>query len=231
MNNIKILIVEDESIVALDIKRALQKLDYEVVGIAKNYTTAVKLFQEEEPSVIFMDINLKNSEKDGIDTAKDLQKIQNIPIIYLTAFSDEITLKRAIQTNPISYLVKPFKLEELKSTILLAQHKMNQSNQPEINEECRPLGFGYYFNEKDEILYFKNIYIKLSPNERHLLKTLLDANGAIVSYKDIEYLIWPNEPVSQSSLRTLVYRLRTKLEYKLIETVHSSGCRLTPQYE
>lgn len=230
MTNIKILIVEDESIVALDIKRALQKLGYEVVGVAKNYTNAVKLFQEEKPSVIFMDINLKNSEKDGIDTVKDLQKIQNIPIIYLTAFSDEITLKRAIQTNPVSYLIKPFKMEELKSTILLAQYKMNQSNQPELNEECRPLGFGYYFNEKDEILYFKNIYIKLSPNERHLLKILLDANGAIVSYKDIEYLIWPNEVVSQSSLRTLVYRLRTKLEYKLIETVHSAGCRLTPQY-
>jgi DNA-binding response OmpR family regulator len=230
MTDIKILIVEDESIVALDIKRALQKLEYEVVGIAKNYKNALKVFHEEKASIIFMDINLKNSEKDGIDTAIELQKIRNVPIIYLTAFSDENTVKRAIQTNPISYLVKPFKTEELKSTILLAQYKMNQSNHLEINANCRSLGFGYYFNEKDEILYFENIYIKLSPNEKHLLKILLDANGAIVPYKDIEYLIWPNEPVSQSSLRTLVYRLRTKLEYKLIETIHSAGCRLTPQY-
>lgn len=230
MNSTKILIVEDESIVALDIKKALQKLGYEVVALAKNHTTAIKQFKNHNPSIVFMDIHLKNSAKDGIETVKDIQRIKNIPIIYLTAFSDENTLKRAVQTNPISYLVKPFKMEELKSTILLAQYKMNQSNHPEIDHNCLPLGFGYYYNRKDEILFYENLYIKLSLNERRLLNILLDAKGAIVSNADLEYMLWPNEPVSQSSLRTLIYRLRSKLEHKLIETVHSAGCRLTPHY-
>ncbi len=75
-----------------------------------------------------MDINLKNS-KDGIETAKEIQKIENIPIIYLTAYSDENTIERAIKTNPISYLLKPFKREELKSTILLGLYKIYESNQ------------------------------------------------------------------------------------------------------
>jgi DNA-binding response OmpR family regulator len=230
MNSIKILIVEDESIVALDIKKALQKLNYNVVAIAKNYKMAMEQFKKYKPSIVFMDIHLNNSKKDGIETVKDIQKIEHVPIIYLTAFSDETTLKRAIHTNPVSYLVKPFKMEELKSTILLAQHKMNHSNHPEIDEYCTALGFGYYYNRKDEILFYENIYIKLSVNEKKLLNILLDAKGAIVSNTNLEHMLWPNEPVSRSSLRTLIYRLRSKLEHKLVETVHSAGCRLTPHY-
>jgi len=230
MDKIKILVVEDESIVALDIKQLLLKLGHEVIGIAKDYNSAIKLVHENTPSLIFMDINLKNSEKDGIDTVKEIQKYQNIPVIYLTAFSDELTLNRAIATNPVSYLLKPYKLEDLKSIVLLAAHKSNRSNQPEIDIKSKKLGFGYYYNRIDEILYYENHYIKLSKNEKYLLNILIDAKGAIVSYRDIEYLIWPDSPVSSSSLRTLLYRLRAKLNYKLIETIHSAGCRLTPKY-
>ena len=230
MDKIKILIVEDEAIVALDIKQLLVKLGHEVIGIAKDYSSAIELVHETTPSLIFMDINLNNSEKDGIDTAIEIQQYKNIPIIYLTAFSDETTLNRAIATNPVSYLLKPYKLEDLKSIVLLADHKANRSNQPQMDSKSKKLGFGYYYNRIDEILYYENHYIKLSKNEKHLLNILIDAKGAIVAYQDIEYLIWPDSPVSVSSLRTLLYRLRAKLNYKLIETVHSAGCRLTPTY-
>ena len=230
MDKIKILVVEDESIVALDIKQLLLKLGHDVIGIAKDYKSAMELVHENTPSLVFMDINLKNSEKDGIDTAKDIQQYKNIPIIYLTAFCDEVTLTRAIATNPVSYLLKPYKLEDLKSTVLLAAYKSNRSNQPQMDSKSARLGFGYFYNRVDEILYYENLYIKLSKNEKHLLNILIDAKGAIVSYTDIEYLIWPDSPVSASSLRTLLYRLRAKLNYKLIETVHSAGCRLTPEF-
>ena len=230
MDKIKILIVEDEAIVALDIKQLLLKLGHDVIGIAKDYSSAMVLFHSNTPSLVFMDINLKNSKKDGIDTAKEIQNHKNIPIIYLTAFCDEVTLNRAIATNPVSYLLKPYKLEDLKSTVLLAAYKSNRSNQPQVDSKSTALGFGYYYNRIDEILYYENIYIKLSKNEKQLFNILIDAKGAIVAYSDIEYLIWPEMPVSNSSVRTLLYRLRAKLNYKLIETVHSAGCRLTPEY-
>ncbi len=230
VNQAKILVVEDEAIVALDLKQLLISFGYDVVGIAKDYISTMKLIQSCTPSIIFMDINLKNSGKDGIDTVKEIQKVKNIPIVYLTAFCDEQTLNRAIATNPVSYLLKPYKPEELKSTVLLALYKSNQYNNPEIDPKCQKLGFGYYYNRSDEILYYENIYIKLSKNERQLVNILIDAKGAIVSYEDIEYYIWPDSPMSTSSLRTLLYRLRAKLEYKLIETVHSAGCRIIPDY-
>lgn len=227
MIKIKVLIVEDESIVALDIKKALLKLDFEVTQIVSNHIDAIKSVKNKKPTIILMDINLKNS-KDGIETAKEIQKIENIPIIYLTAYSDENTIERAIKTNPISYLLKPFKREELKSTILLGLYKINESNQININNGTKALGFNYYYDLKNETLFYNTIPIRLSQNEKKLLNILIEARGGIISFSNLEYTIWPDAPVSNSALRTLIYRLRSKLEYKLIETIPSIGCKLSP---
>ena len=122
MEKTKILIVEDETIIALDIKRALEKMDYEVTNMVYDYQGAIKSVKINRPDLILMDVNLGNS-KDGIETAKEIKNYHDIPIIYLTAFSDERTINRAIETNPVRYLIKPFKREELKSNILLGLNK------------------------------------------------------------------------------------------------------------
>ncbi|MCK5111151.1 MAG: response regulator [Arcobacteraceae bacterium] len=228
MNKIKILIVEDETIVALDIKSAIKRLGFEVTNIVANYDDAINSVKKNEPDVILMDINLRNS-KDGIETAYDIQKIKNIPIIYLTAYSDDDMINRAIATNPVAYLLKPFKIKELKSTIHLGLYKVNQQNQIIIDNDCTPLGFDYYYDLKNENLYYQNRPIKLSIRESMLLTVLVEARGAIVPFSVLEYAIWSAEPVSNSALRTLIYRLRARLNYKLIETTISFGCKLTPK--
>ncbi|RXK05698.1 response regulator [Halarcobacter bivalviorum] len=226
MNNERILIVEDEVIVALDVKSALKSFGYKRVTYVTNYTDAINFVKEENPTLIFMDINLKNS-KDGIETATQIQKIKNIPIIYLTAYSDEKTIGKAVKTNPIGYLLKPFKREELKTTIFLALHKINSSKELFNSEDFIHLGLNYYYNLKDEILFYENIPIKLSIKERALLSILVEAKGNIVSFNTLEALLWPDFPVSNGALRTLLYRVRSKLEYKLIETIPSLGCKLS----
>ncbi len=223
----KILIIEDETIVALDIKSALEKLGFEVTDSATNYDEALNSVKNCKPDILLTDINLVGS-KDGIETVKEIQKIANIPIIYLTAFSDNKTISRAVETNPIGYLLKPFKREELKSTIFLGLYKMNQFSKIEIDKEAISLGFDYYFDLKNEILFYKNMLISLSKKERMLLSILVEANGNIVPFRQLESLIWFDNFISDSTLRTLVYRLRAKLEYKLIETIPTLGCRLTP---
>ena len=160
MGKAKILIVEDESIVALDIKNALLSLGFENIVCAANFDKAINYVKENRPDIILMDINLKNS-KDGIETVIEIQKIDNIPVIYLTAYSDENTISRAIKTNPISYLLKPFKRDQLKSTILLGLYKINQNNKSYIKNKCTNLGFNYYYDLKNEILFYDNIPIKL----------------------------------------------------------------------
>ena len=221
----KILIVEDETIVALEIKTVLNKLGYKVTSCVTNYSDTMNSIKNQKPDIILMDIHLEDSI-DGIDTASEIIKKYNIPIIYLTAFSDDETIKRAIKTNPVGYLIKPFKREELKSTILLAKHKLSQTNELKNNDNYVDLGYNFFYDILNENLYYNNIPIKLGQKENNLLKFLIEAKGQLVSFREIENHIWPDKAISKSSLRTLIYRLRTKLEYKLIETVPSFGCKL-----
>jgi len=222
----KILIVEDETIIALDIQRSLTKTGFEVTDAVTNHDDAIESVKKNKPDMILMDIHLENSQ-DGIQTAQDIQKIENVPIIYLTSFHDEDTTSRAVKTNPVQYLIKPFNIDQLKTTINLALYKINQPNQSNIDINCVPLGFDYYYDIEKNLLFYKNRPIKLSQHETLLLSILINAKGAVVSFEELEYQIWPDSTIKESGLRTLIYRTRSKLEYKLIETVPTFGCKLT----
>ena len=132
MDKIDILIVEDEAIVALEIKRTILKMGFGVTDMVTNYDDAIKSIKEKLPNIVLLDIHLKNS-KDGIETAHAIKEIASVPIIYLTAFCDDKTIERAVETNPIGYLVKPFKREDLKSTLQLAIYKIKNSKSIELS--------------------------------------------------------------------------------------------------
>jgi DNA-binding response OmpR family regulator len=223
----KVLIVEDEAIVALDIKNALLKLGYDVIACATNEEEAIASIKKILPDIIIMDIHLNHS-KDGIETAKAIQKIANIPILYLTAFADDETIRRAVNTNPIGYLIKPFKREELKSTILLGLHKKERAEQVIADPSFIALGENYSYDLSNDQLFYSTIPIKLSSKENLLLKLLIEAKGKVVTFNELEYFLWPDNTISRSTLRTLIYRTRAKLEYKIIETIPFVGCKLTP---
>ncbi|KLE10694.1 response regulator [Aliarcobacter butzleri] len=225
MNKEKILIIEDDSIVALDIKRILNNLEYKVTNIVSNYEDAISSIKYEKPTLVFSDINLGKDKKDGIDIISEIQKNSYIPVIYLTAYSDEDTIQRAIKTNPLGYILKPFKKEDIKSTLLLALYKM-KDEKFEKNISDIKLDEDYSYDLKNEILFYKVKPIKLSPKENQLLKILVEAKGRLVSFREIEYLLWQDFPVCDSTLRTLIYRLRTKLNYKIIKTIPSIGCKI-----
>ena len=95
-----------------------------------------------------------------------------------------------------------------------------------MNKNHAHLGLDYYYDSSNENFYYKETPIKLSIKEKLLLKKLFDANRNIVSHKELEYFIWSGNSVSESSLRTLIYRLRNKLQYQLIETIPSFGVKL-----
>ena len=122
MEQERILVVEDEKIIALDLKRRLEKFGYLVVGLASRADEAVELAGNERPDLVLMDIRLKG-DMDGIEAAKEINERFNIPVIYLTAHSDDETLKRAKQTDPYGYILKPFEEDDLRTTIELALHR------------------------------------------------------------------------------------------------------------
>jgi diguanylate cyclase (GGDEF)-like protein/PAS domain S-box-containing protein len=118
-----ILIVEDEAIVALDLQYQLEEMGYAVCGIADNGRDAIDLARTRHPALVLMDIVIKG-EMDGIKAAQHIGHELRIPVIFLTAYSDMPTVKRAAETAPYGYLTKPFQLHELRAAIEVALYKV-----------------------------------------------------------------------------------------------------------
>lgn len=112
----KILIVEDDFIVAIDLKIHLENMGYYVLDITDNGYDALTKTRETNPDLILMDINLKG-DIDGIDTAQKINTLYHVPVIYLTGYNDKNTIKRANITEPFGYIVKPFEDREIQLLI------------------------------------------------------------------------------------------------------------------
>ncbi len=120
--NPRILIAEDENIIAKDIQKTLIKLGYEVVGSVRSGEKLLEQFPITKPDLILMDINLEG-ELSGIDVSKEINKTREVPVIYLTALADNNTLQEAKYTEPSGYIVKPFDEDMLRTSIEMGLYK------------------------------------------------------------------------------------------------------------
>ena len=127
MAKAKILVVEDESIVAKDIEKRLKSLGYAVPAVVSSGEEAIKKTAQTHPDLVLMDIKIKG-DVDGVEAATQIRARFNIPVVYLTAYSDEKTLERAKITEPLGYILKPFEERELYTAIEIAlyRHKMER---------------------------------------------------------------------------------------------------------
>ncbi|MFV0347337.1 MAG: response regulator [Halodesulfovibrio sp.] len=190
---LSILVVDDEQIVALDIKRTLERLGYAVPAIVADGETSIVKASELRPSLVLMDIRLKG-EMDGIQAASIISGKLNIPVIYLTAYSDEATLERAKVSNPFGFLIKPFEERELHSTIEIAMLKhRSERNLDEARrraEQDNLAKSGYFADMSHEIRNSLNGIVgmtdlaldtDLSTEQREYLSTVLDSAEHLLS--------------------------------------------------
>jgi PAS domain S-box-containing protein/putative nucleotidyltransferase with HDIG domain len=133
-DKMNILVVEDERIVAEDIKMRLQNLGYTVPGIAYSGEEAIKKAKNMKLDLVLMDIVLEK-KMSGIEAASKISSCFNIPIVYLTAYADDKTLERAKITEPFGYILKPFEDRELYTTIEMAFYKFKMGNMLKESEE------------------------------------------------------------------------------------------------
>ena len=133
MDKIRILVVEDESIVAKDIQQTLIRLGYDVPATASSAQNAYARLEELDPDLVFLDIKLKG-DLDGIHIAEHIKQKYDIPVIFLTSFVDKNTLDRAKITEPYGYLVKPFNESDLQTTVEMALYKFKKDLQVRENE-------------------------------------------------------------------------------------------------
>ena len=135
MTGVRILVVEDEPLIADDIANQLRINDFEVSAIAYDYEDAVYELKFNAPDAVVLDINL-GSGKTGVDIAEVINEKYGLPFIYLTSYADKETLERAKRTEPLGYVVKPFDERNLIATLEIALYNFSQkqkSTQPALN--------------------------------------------------------------------------------------------------
>jgi DNA-binding LytR/AlgR family response regulator len=158
MEKTRILIVEDDMIIAANISLQLANLGYEVTGIETRAEAAILHALETKPDMILMDINLKG-QSNGIDAAKAILKSLDIPLIYLTANVDDATFEKAKETHPFAFIAKPFTNLNLERTIALVEEKVKERRAKVLIENS--------FVESQE----DRIFIR---NQNKLIKVMLD---------------------------------------------------------
>ena len=209
MANFKILIVEDELIVAKDIQHNLERLGYDVIGIASEMEESLQLVGEKEPDVVLMDIMLRNGES-GIDIANAIRKDFKIPVIFLTAYADVATIEKAKKAESYGYILKPFKSVDLQTTIELAIYK--HAKELEVEKERDILA--NYIDQgetvsNDVFVRTSNKLIKLK--KEHILYVEALKDYVIVHLKNQKY-----------TLHTTMKDIESKLGNKDFIRIHRS---------
>ncbi|MFI5211754.1 MAG: PAS domain S-box protein, partial [Ignavibacteria bacterium] len=156
----RIMVVEDEGIIAQDIKNCLEGLGYSVPDVVFTGREAIKRAEELRPDLVLMDIVLKG-DIDGIETASEIRKKYNIPIVYLTAYEDDRTLKRAKLTEPLGYILKPFEERYLRSSIEMALYKHQMETRLKESERwlgtiLKSVGDGVIVSDENSLIRFMN---------------------------------------------------------------------------
>jgi len=221
----KVLIIEDDSIVAMHIKETVERHNYEVVGVVKSAQRALSLAEKRTVDIVISDINIEG-ETDGIACCKILQNAYDVSVILVSAYNDMTTLQNASSLDFTGYLIKPFREDELLTLlnlIRLREKRKEHHQRKQINEV-------FSYCPRHQTFYRYDEAVELTLKEKTFLVTLIRANGAIVSYEHFMDTIWDGEEVSDVARRQLVFRLKQKLPCFPLKLVKGIGYKLEKKF-
>jgi DNA-binding LytR/AlgR family response regulator len=229
----KVLIVEDEALIADNLAAILVDLNYEVTDICANADEALKSIKNNVPEICLLDVNI-DGEIDGIDLAGFIQKKLQVPHIFITSFSDAETIERAKQTLPAAYIIKPYTEKEVEVNMTLALHKKSEPLS-QLKPKTEAEEDSFFIKDKHELIKIKfddisyceaadNYTIIYTSKNKYMLsqtmKTVfekLEASGFIrvhrsyfVRFKDIQS-IGPNYIIIQGKEIALSQNHRSEL--------------------
>ncbi|MDY0117669.1 MAG: response regulator [Sulfurimonadaceae bacterium] len=242
--NKNVLIVEDDEVTALNLSISLKKQGYTVIRTCYDIDSAKDTLLTIEPDIIIVDISLKES-CDGIDFAKHLRSNYHIPFIFLTSYSDDAIIFEAKLTEPYGYIVKPFDPNSLHATMQMALFKFEMENKRKEKEKTQkldklnleellhskrsadrpivPFGEDYHLDITVCETFYKDKKIKLTKKENAFLRLLVAQLGRVVTFGQAVEYVWDEQGATENSVRTLVWRLRNKLETNIIKNASGIG--------
>ena len=218
---INVLIVEDEIISALYLKNIIEEdNDFEVIDIAASADMTLASIKRNRPQIIFMDIMIKGAIS-GAELALKISTLyDDIKIIFLTAFSDEEMREYAKDSKAVAYLLKPYISKDIKEALVLLK-ELDKSSKQESKDIVK-LKYGFSYNLKEKTLMKNTNIIKLTPKESELINILCQNSNIILSKEEI----MESMSIRDTSLRTLIYRIKKHLNYDIILNIKKVGYKI-----
>lgn len=227
MTNLKLLYVEDDQEIIEDIDYFLKRHFNEII-IAQDGEEAFNYFEEKKPDIIILDINIPKIN--GLKLASKIRETnREIPIIFLTAFSDKESLLQAINLHAFSYLIKPFKIDELINTINKCKKDFFSKNQ---NSYLKILNEDFIWNKQKKELSFDKQKISLTKNEIALIDLFVEYDSRFFTPEEINDYISLNNNIKDNSIIQLISRLKRKITNIIgdnnffIENIYNKGYHL-----
>jgi len=214
----KILLVEDDEFIGESIKDYLEIQDNRV----DYYNSPIKALEEIYPDhydIFLLDINMP--EMNGYEFYEELKRYaSDVPVIFITAYSDVDHVEKAFEIGAADYIKKPFELKELELRIKRLVFK--KTNSVKITDN-------YEFDVKNLKLFYNKKEVELTPNEKYFLEILVKNIGQVVNMETLKDYIWEEKSVCDNTLRTQVKKLRAKLNENFIKNVRGSGYKIEKQ--
>ncbi len=232
------MIVEDELMAQRHLKNILESLNVEVSGAYDNAADARAALTKECCEMILMDINIKGPE-DGIQLTRSISQHYQIPIVFISAYSDGETLQEVMELSPYGFITKPFSAKDIEVAMGIAfsrfhadRHRTHvpasDASVPSSPSEGNIVRIGdeYRFDRRTQTLYKNDEMVRLNKKQIKLISILVHHANQIVDYSTIMDEVWPEGVVAESSLRTLVYSVRKLLPDFPIESHSKMGYAL-----
>lgn len=227
MNNLTLLYVEDD-MEALDDVVYLLRRYFSDIYTATNGQEALEVYEEKRPDIVLLDINIPKIN--GLQVASKIKEInENTPILFLTAHSETDKLLKAIDLRAVSYIIKPFNIEELNESILKT---INIINKRDSDNSKISLSNNYLWDNVTKELYYEEKKIDLTKNEILLIELLLKNKFRFLTAQEISETIFAHKDIEANSIVQLISRFKNKVLKKtgiklfFIENIYSQGYRI-----
>ena len=215
-SNLTLLYVEDDEIIRQNAVEYLNNYCKEVFQ-AKDGQEALSIYRTKKPDIIITDIEMPRLN--GLEMAKQIRKEdKKTPIIIATAFTDEKYLLEAVELQLIKYITKPISSKKLKEALALVLEHLGVDSVLHIDKKSS-------YDTLNKTLIINEEFIKLNNKELQLLDLLAKNHRRMVSYEEIENVIWYDHAMTKDALRALVRTLRLKLQGEYIENISGFGYR------
>ena len=227
MHKLNLLYVEDDK-EALEDVVFLLKRSFSDIYTACDGEEGLSIFKNNSIDIVLLDINIPKI--DGLQLATEIRELDEyIPILFISAHSDTINLLSAIDLRAISYIIKPFNINELKNSILKAIHIVNKDKDKSDNVF---LNNGFYWDNYKTELTYRTELLALTKNEILLIKHLFENRNRFLTAEELKEIIFPEKKVEANSIVQMLSRLRTKIIRKInndnffIENIYGHGYKI-----